>query len=101
MIKIYKVSDYTKTGKLKKIARPVFVSNVDESEDVMRYNDLAATLEERDYNTFESPYFFSHIKAYHPVFGSVTIIQEIVIGKDRQAIICSPTKLYDALVKEV
>lgn len=95
MIKIYKVSDYKKSGGLKKTAKGLFFNNTDEYGKEDKYTRLAKMIKEEGYMAFESPYIFTYIKAQHREYGAVTILQHINLGG--RELTTSPIKLLEAL----
>ena len=90
-IQIFQTTQFTKTGKLKKNAKTEYITEV-ENYDAFKMADYIKYL---GYTDFETPYFFTHIKAKSPYGGEVRIFQDCMIGG--QWLITSPQKLITGL----
>lgn len=80
MIRIYKVSDFKKSGGLKKSAKGLFFNNTDEHGKKDRYERLAKLIKAEGFELFTSHYIFTSINATHPQHGQVIISQSVNVG---------------------
>lgn len=92
-ISIYKASDFTSKGMLKKRAKAEYQTEV-ESLDAGKMADYLKYL---GYKDFSSPYFFTHIKAKSPYHDEeVKIFQDVYINGNK--FITSPKELLIHLI---
>jgi len=84
-IKVYTQNQYTKKGKLKKNAKPSYLSINEDNEKIVK--DI-----KEKYYIFEKPYFFTHIKAINKETKENVYIEES-IGE----FMTSPVTLYNLL----
>lgn len=92
MIKIYKLADYTKSGKLKKRAIPFYQS--DKKDDEFK-KETAKEIISLGLTCFSSPYFFSHINAIGKDMKPVYIHESVKIGMTE--LMTTPQTLFSAL----
>ena len=90
-IKVYNISQFTSTGKLKKNAK------VERSYDECTVQYTSKNLKEWGYYGFSSPYVFAYINAFNDKNEKVLIFERVVFGDKELA--TSPTKLLAMLQK--
>ena len=92
-IAIYKNSDFTSKGKLKKRARAEYITEI-EKYDAGKMADYIKYL---GYKDFSTPYFFTHIEATSPYNHGerVKIFQDVLVGSNW--LITSPQSLITHL----
>ena len=92
-IRIYRNSDTTKKGMLKRKARAIY----ERLETEMTDHDLAKEIIGIGFKDFSIPYIFSKIDCSHPLHGYCYIVETVLIGSDRREVITSPRGLLEAL----
>ena len=99
-ITVYGHDAYTKAGKLKKRANPLYSRTLGDCDDITDktmhdfIKETAQTLK-RDFSAFSSPYFFTHINAQTIDGLPVRIIEDVRVAGSW--LITSPTELLKAL----
>lgn len=92
-LSIYKTSDFKKNGSLKKKATAEYQTELEK----MDMEKMADYIKYLGYKNFESPYFFTHIKAISPYNNQeVKIFVDVIINGNK--FITSPTELLIHLV---
>lgn len=98
-IKIYNYNQFSgRGGRLKKNAKAEFERAYDSSNPKIK-ELLAEDIKALGYNSFRSPYIFTHIVGNNSKGEGVVIFENVVIGSDEREVMTSPGTLLKELTK--
>lgn len=99
-IQAFKISQFTKNGRLKKNAKNCYSATLVLKNDTnidKELGEIAIELNKLGFTEFSSPYIFTHIKARKD--NEQIVIYEHVVLDNGQEVITSPTKLLNQLTQ--